>query len=178
MWKNFHYRFFALLVYSTYCVCIEQSQTKQERKNYVPKQREKLSRANFIAIFRKDKVDCDVSKFNNILIKLSADGAQLESTWGIESKHEEDKRKITKIQLRSDNRGEEKKIMNVGAKSEAGPSPSAWDQLAANNNNNSNNHPTPPIPQPTSPVVKQPNDTTRPPAEFINEELHPELVSR
>lgn len=63
--------------------------------------------------------------------------------------------------------------MNVGAKNDVA-GPSTFDQLAANNNN-SNNHPIPQ--QPTSPVVKQPNDARPPQAEFINEELHPELVS-
>lgn len=65
--------------------------------------------------------------------------------------------------------------MNVGAKSEAGPS--AWDQLTATPNHD---HPIrqPQPPMPMSPVVKQP-PTAAPdvkPPEY-GEELHPELVS-
>jgi hypothetical protein len=58
--------------------------------------------------------------------------------------------------------------MNVAAKTDAGPS--TWDQVASNNNNS--NHQITPLP--SSPIVKQPNDS-RPAGEF-GEELHPELV--
>lgn len=60
--------------------------------------------------------------------------------------------------------------MSVAAKSDVVAGPSTFDQLATNNN-----HQPTIIAQPTSPVVKQPTDG-KPPAEFMNEELHPELV--
>lgn len=67
--------------------------------------------------------------------------------------------------------------MNVGAKSDAGPS--AWDQLTATpNHDHPIRQPQPPPPMPMSPVVKQPPAAApdvKPPE--YGEELHPELVS-
>lgn len=66
----------------------------------------------------------------------------------------------------------QKKKMSVAAKSDVVAGPSTFDQLATNNNHQT-------LPQPTSPVVKQPTDV-RPPVDMnliMSEELHPELVS-